>query len=59
MDQYRLNCNKCTTLMQDVINRRSSGAGVGEAVEEVGRNSVLPNQFFYKPKITLKKSLFI
>lgn len=48
MYQYWLNCNKCTTLEQDV----NVGETVGEGV--MWELSVLSDQFFHKPKTALK-----
>ena len=45
-----VNCNKCTTLKQDVNNRENWAAG-----EEVYGNYVLFAQLFYKLKAALKK----
>lgn len=50
---WLMNCNKCTILMQDVNNRGSWGMNEG-----VHGNSALSTQSFYKSKTTLKLSLF-
>ena len=41
-----MDCDKCTTLRQDVINR--GNWGVGEGSEWVYGNSVLSTKFFYQ-----------
>ena len=53
MCQCRLTyCNKCTTVMKDMSNRKVCGGWSGE--DGVYRNSVLSAKFLYESKTTLK-----
>ena len=49
-----IDCNKCTTAMQDVNNRGNFGVCAGVCIWEF---SVLPAQVLCKPKTALTKCL--